>query len=201
MTTEALTNLVVDFDKALELLAERTKQMGPEVFALHVSLLHQDNVRFRADHEEIVIAFIREGMNELEVLNDREIINLFCRFFLAKTALSEILQRRLDERALHEKIIEAAKQRSMPFDGPVVQSALRNLSEEYSTPLFADFDQSSLDGDPETALRSLLIDAWNKCGEADFVKLCSGSIQTLQSLFGFKYHPPQLGRDSNRGRD
>ena len=56
-----------------------------------------------------------------------------------------------------KKQLEAAKQRSMPFDGPVVQSALRNLSEEYSTPLFADFDQSSLDGDPETALRSLLM--------------------------------------------
>jgi hypothetical protein len=190
-----LLSLLQDCLKLLAFSVERRLSVGMtvEVYALHVSSLCQDDVSFRDDHEKIVVAFVLGGTEALNAmtLNGREIINLIYRGFFAVVLLREILQRRLDEIAINDKIIEIAKQRSI--EASVEQSALSKLPEEFSAPLFADFDESSLEGDNETALRKLLIDAWNKYDEKAF--LSSEGLETIVRWLGFREWPPQLGQD------
>jgi len=99
MTTEELTNLRDALVKAWVLLSVRLGAFGLEAFALHLSSLYQDDLHFRADCEKLVTAFIHGGIEDLQglELNGRETVNLFCRFFFAEKALSEILQRRQSE--------------------------------------------------------------------------------------------------------
>jgi hypothetical protein len=192
-----LTNLQMEILKLFAFSIERKESAGmtPEVVALHVSSLYQDEVSFKADHEKTIVAFVLGGTEALNALtlNGREVVNLMCRSVFASVILSKILQRRIDKIVIHDKIIDAAKERSL--EPSKVQSALRKLSEDYSAPLFVDFDESSLEGDRDTVLRALLIDGWNKCDENAFSQWRSECFENLARLTGISECPPQLGQD------
>src|SRR6476646_8087738 len=78
-----LLGLLQDCLGLVRFSVERRESLGvtPEIYALHLSSLYQDDVSFRADHEKIVVAFMTGGAEALNAmtLNGREIINLMSR--------------------------------------------------------------------------------------------------------------------------
>lgn len=168
MTANALTSLLLNLSAEFVRLHEFID--SPESQIVEMSMFRSDNSNFRADAERAVEVYIHEGKCPMD-LKARELLNLRMRFFFAAAFLSEYLL-----------IREARKIRSTMLWCAAVRAALQ-LPESDPRPI-ADFDESTLAGDRENVLRTLLVDNWGKVGDDDLAKVVNVYIEGMRRFAG-----------------